>query len=80
MALSTLVRALKAGRADNLFAAGGGELKRLAPGDGSEILPLIDLRLINDQCSPRLYDLAWPSRGPAGREWPRRTEGLQKRW
>jgi hypothetical protein len=36
-------------------------LKCLAPGDGDEILPVIDLWLINDKRSARLDDLARPS-------------------
>jgi hypothetical protein len=45
----------------HLFAARGRELKRLAPLDVGEILPVIHLGLIDEDCAARLDKLSWPA-------------------
>ena len=45
----------------HLFAARGRELKHLAPLDVGEILPVIHLGLIDEDCAARLDKLSWPA-------------------
>jgi hypothetical protein len=54
-------RSIKSRSVNHLLAPGGGHLKRLAPSDVSEILPLIDLWLIRDDRSAGFVEFARPA-------------------